>query len=116
MNSATTPRVSITTRPARSPQGAVGVRGKRFTAVNGEAVVRLLTPLTLTYPQAYDLTQPFDKVVREIANSVEGQAMVNDAVALIEVALEHHKVVNMVLINRAYGNAPDIGREIASRL
>lgn len=30
--------------------------GERFTAANGEAVVRLLTPLTLTYPQAFDLT------------------------------------------------------------
>ena len=90
--------------------------GERFTAANGEAVVRLLTPLSLTYPQAFDLTHPFDKVVPEIANSAEGRAMVDDAVALIEAALEHHKVVNMVLNNRAYGNAPDLGREIASRL
>lgn len=42
--------------------------------------------------------------------------MIDDAVSLIEKALEHHKVVNMVLNNRAYGNAPELGREIASRL
>ncbi len=90
--------------------------GRRFTAANGEAVVRLLTPLNLRYPQAFDLTYPFDKPVPEIAESEEGQAMFDDAAALVIEAIDQHKTVNMVLNNRAWGSAPDLGKEIAERL
>lgn len=84
--------------------------------MNGESVVRLLTPLKMRYKDAYALTHPFDKPVPEIAESEEGQAMIDDAAALIMDAISQHKTVNMVLNNRAYGNAPDLGPEIASRL
>lgn len=90
--------------------------GKRFTAANGEAVVRLLTPLNLRYPQAFDLTYPFEEPVAEIVESEEGQAMVDDTVALAEEAIAQHKAVNLVLNNRAWGSAPDLAREIAERL
>ncbi|MCH7801212.1 MAG: sulfatase-like hydrolase/transferase, partial [Chloroflexi bacterium] len=87
--------------------------GKRFTAANGEAVVRLLTPLKLRYPQAFDLTHPFEGPVAQIVESEEGQAMVDDTVALAEEAIAQHKTVNLVLNNRAWGSAPDLAREIA---
>ena len=90
--------------------------GKRFTAANGEAVVRLLTPLKLRYPQAFDLTHPFEGPVAQIVESEEGQAMVDDTVALAEEAIAQHKTVNLVLNNRAWGSAPDLAREIAGRL
>ncbi|MCH7638923.1 MAG: DUF72 domain-containing protein [Bacteroidetes bacterium] len=90
--------------------------GKAPSAANGETVVRLLTPLTKKYNEAYALTHPFDKAVPEIADSAGGQAMVQDSVALIQDAIDSHKTINMIANNRAWGNAPDLTKEIVERL
>ncbi|NNE34055.1 MAG: DUF72 domain-containing protein, partial [Rhodothermales bacterium] len=41
--------------------------GERFTEADGEAMVRLLTPLKMPYAKAYAKTHPFDQVVQSVA-------------------------------------------------
>lgn len=61
----------------------------------------MLTPLNKRYPGAFALTYPFDKPVPEIAESAEGQRMVEDTAALIQDAVQSHKTINVIANNRA---------------
>ncbi|MBT8400943.1 MAG: DUF72 domain-containing protein [Rhodothermia bacterium] len=90
--------------------------GERFTASNGEVVVRLLTPLDMPYAKAYAKTHPFDKPVPEISASKQARNMVMDTTALVFQAEARGNVVNVVTNNRAWGNAPALAREIARRI
>ena len=90
--------------------------GERFTASNGEAVVRLLTPLDMPYADAYALTHPFDKPVRDITESRQAHNMVLDTTALALQAESAGNVLNVIANNRAWGNAPSLAREIALRI
>lgn len=90
--------------------------GERFTASNGEAVARLLTPLDMPYADAYALTHPFDKPVPEITESRQARNMVLDTTALALQAESAGNVLNVIANNRAWGNAPSLAREIALRI
>jgi uncharacterized protein YecE (DUF72 family) len=90
--------------------------GGRFTSTSGEAVVRLLTPLRMTYADAYADTTPFDRVVPGIADSPQAQRMVDDTAALAFKAIEQGKTLNIIANNRAWGNAPELSRTVADRI
>ena len=89
--------------------------GERFTARNREAVVRLMTPLRMTYAEAYARAFPFDKPVPELANTPQAQRMIEDTVELAFYAIEQEVTLNIIANNRAYGNAPELARAIALR-
>ncbi len=89
---------------------------ERFTETDGEAMVRLLTPLRVPYAKAYAQTHPFDKVVEEVAGSAEGNRMKLDTVALAMAAIRKGGTLNILANNRAWGNAPELARSIAERL
>lgn len=90
--------------------------GSRFTAADRSVVVRLLTPLRMPYAKAYALCHPFDRPVPELADSRQTQYMVLDVTALIYQAEDQAAFVNVITNNRAYGNAPELGRYIAHRI
>lgn len=90
--------------------------GERFTATNGDVVARLLTPLKMDYATAYAKTYPFDKPVDELANSRQTSDMILDVTALVYQAMDFETMINVLLNNRAYGNAPALGRAIAHRV
>ncbi|HLT46972.1 MAG TPA: DUF72 domain-containing protein [Rubricoccaceae bacterium] len=87
--------------------------GGRFTAANGEAVLRLLTPLRMPYEDAYALAHPFDAPAPELAAGAE--AMVEDAADLARKAVDAGAVLNVIANNRAFGNAPALDQAVASR-
>ncbi len=88
----------------------------RFSAANGEAVVRLLTPLRMSYAEAYAQAYPFDKPVDAIVNSNGGRDMILDVTALAFQAGSQHATLNIIANNRAWGNSPALARAIATSI
>lgn len=90
--------------------------GQRFTSASGEAVLRLLTPLKMRYEQAYARAHPFDRPAPELSETHGAQRMVEEAVALALRAIEAHCAMDVIVNNRAWGNAPALAQTIARRL
>jgi uncharacterized protein YecE (DUF72 family) len=90
--------------------------GSRMTASDSNVVTRLLTPLRISYADAYAKAHPFDKPVPELEAFEGTRKMILDAVALTYQAESRDAVHNLILNNRAYGNSPELGRRIAHRI
>lgn len=88
----------------------------RYTAADGTAVARFLTPLNVRYEQAYAKAHPFDKPVPEIADTQQARDMILDAVALTYQAERQDVLINLIANNRAYGNSPALAQAIAHRI
>jgi len=90
--------------------------GEHFTAADGNAVTRLLTPLRMPYADAYARAYPFDITVPELSETPQARNMVLDVTALAIRAALNGVVLNIISNNRAWGNAPDLARTIAFRI
>ena len=90
--------------------------GQHFSAGDGTAIIRLLTPLRMTYAKAYAQAYPFDKPVPEIVDSKAGQDMILDVTALAFQARTQQTVLNIIANNRAWGNSPALAQAIAYRI
>ena len=90
--------------------------GGRFSAANGAAVVRLLTPLRMPYAKAYEQAYPFDKPVDAIVNSKGGRNMILDVTALAFQAKAQKATLNIIANNRAWGNSPRLAQAVATSL
>lgn len=90
--------------------------GERFTSASNEAILRLLTPLRMTYADAYARTTPFDRVIEEIASSAQAQRMIDDTAALAFAAIDRGKTLNIIANNRAWGNAPELAATVAEAI
>ncbi len=90
--------------------------GGRFSSRDGQVVARLLTPLGMPYARAYAQAHPFDQPLPAIVNSDAGRAMVLDTTALTYQAFGASRVLNIIVNNRAWGNAPALAQAIAHRV
>lgn len=90
--------------------------GGRFTAADGTAVARLLTPRDMKYADAYALAHPFDRPVPEIAGAQQAREMILDATALTFQAERQDVLLNLFANNRAWGNAPALAQAVAHRV
>ncbi len=88
-----------------------GLSGNTFTNAGRQAIIRLLTPRGLRYEQAYAKAHPFDRMVEGMATP----GMIEDTVDLMGQAVEKKARINVIVNNRAGGNAPLIARQIVSR-
>jgi uncharacterized protein YecE (DUF72 family) len=79
---------------------------------NRECVIRLLTPLGTRYDNSYEKAYPFDRLVEGLLQP----EMVLETAAIIRGALEKGVLVNLIINNRAGGNAPIIAQIIAEKL
>jgi len=84
----------------------------RFFNAGHECVIRLLTPLNMRYEDCYARAYPFYK----LADGMLQMEMVLETVEIVKGAIEKRVLVNLIINNRAGGNAPLIAREIAERL
>jgi uncharacterized protein YecE (DUF72 family) len=84
----------------------------RFFNSGNECVIRLMTPLDMRYEDAYAKAHPFDKLVEGMLQP----EMVLETVEIIKGAIEQGVIVNLIINNRAGGNAPMIARAIAEKL
>jgi len=76
--------------------------GKRFITAGRQAVIRLMTPLGTRYEDAYAKTFPFDRLVEEIIQP----GMIPETARLMWDALSSNVEINILINNRAGGNAP----------
>jgi hypothetical protein len=86
--------------------------GGRFFNAGNEVVIRLLTPLEMRYEDSYVKAYPFDRLV----DGMMQPEMVLEAVDIIKGAIEKGVLVNLIINNRAGGNAPIIAQVIAEKL
>jgi hypothetical protein len=70
-----------------------------------------MTPRGTRYEEAYARAFPFDKLIPEVVQP----AMLNDTAQLMQRAIEQGVEVNVIINNRAGGNAPALAQLIARK-
>ncbi len=65
-------------------------------------VIRLITPLRMSYEESYAKAFPFDKMIPGMLDP----EMIEDTVAIVKEAKMEKVRVNLIINNRAGGNAP----------
>ena len=70
-----------------------------------------MTPRGARYEEAYAQAHPFDAMVETMLNPI----MVEEAAGLMWEAVDNNIRINIIVNNRAGGNAPLIGRHLALR-
>ena len=83
----------------------------RFFNAGNECVIRLLTPLNLRYEDSYVRAYPFDK----LAEGMLQPEMVLETLEILRTAVETGVLANLIINNRAGGNAPLTARKIAEK-
>lgn len=82
-----------------------------FLSKSAECVVRLMTPRNVRYEEAYIKAFPFDKLI----DGMMSPEMVEDTVAIMQAAVEQGVHANVIINNRAGGNAPIIAQKVAEK-
>ena len=84
----------------------------RFFDSGGDCIIRLMTPLRMSYEDSYAKAFPFDKMV----DGMISPEMVDDAIEIIKEGLKRRKKMVLIINNRAGGNGPLIAQRIAKKL
>ena len=85
--------------------------GGRFFNAGKQCVIRLLTPLGMRYDDSYVQAYPLDKLVEGM---VQPETIL-EAVDLMMQAVNQGLLVNVIIDNRAGGNAPLLAQLIAGK-
>lgn len=83
--------------------------GQRFIDAGNQVVIRLMTPIGMRYEAAYAKAHPFNKLLRDMLQP----SMVADTADLMGKGLEQNIEVNVLINNRAGGNAPQIAQLVS---
>jgi uncharacterized protein YecE (DUF72 family) len=83
----------------------------KFLNAGKQCVIRLMTPLGMRYEEAYIKAYPFDKLVEGMMSP----QMVEETVGLMSSAIEQGIQANVIINNRAGGNAPLIAQKVAGK-
>ena len=84
----------------------------RFFNSGADCMIRLMTPLRMNYEDSYAKAFPFDKMVNGMINP----EMIDDTIQIIMEGIKRRKRMNLIINNRAGGNAPMIAQQIAKKL
>jgi len=84
----------------------------RFFNSGGDSIIRLMTPLRMSYEDSYAKAFPFDKMVDGMMNP----EMIDDAIQIIMEGIRRREKMNLIINNRAGGNGPIIAQQIAKKL
>ncbi len=85
--------------------------GGRFFNAGKQCVIRLLTPIGMRYEDSYIQAFPFDKLVEGMLRP----EMILETVDIMWQAVNQGMVVNVIINNRAGGNAPLLAQMIAGK-
>jgi uncharacterized protein YecE (DUF72 family) len=85
--------------------------GGRFFNAGKQSIIRLLTPLGMRYDESYIRAYPFDKLVEGMVQP----EMILETVDLMEQVVNQGVLVNVIINNRAGGNAPLLAQIIAGK-
>jgi len=83
----------------------------RFFNSGKRVLIRLVTPRRVRYDETYSRAFPFDKMV----DGMLDPRLVEDSVNIMEVGLQRGIQVDIIINNRAGGNAPRIAQEVAKK-
>jgi len=84
---------------------------RRFFNTGKQCIIRLMTPIGMRYEKAYAMAHPFDKMV----DGMMPPEMVQETASLMWEGVERGVQMNVIINNRAGGNAPMIARRVAER-
>jgi len=87
------------------------VRGELFNSGN-QVVIRMINSLRMSYEESYVKAFPFEKLVSGMLDP----EMIEDTVKIVNEAVKGKIRVNLIINNRAGGNAPLIAQKITDRL
>jgi len=85
--------------------------GHRFFNSGKEGIVRLMTPLGTRYEDAYARAFPFNRLVEGMLQP----RMIDETAELLKEGIRQNVRMNIIINNRAGGNAPRIAQLIAER-
>jgi hypothetical protein len=85
--------------------------GGRFFNAGNQCVIRLLTPIGMRYEDSYLKAHPFGKLIEGMLQP----EMVLETIEIMRAAIEQQILINVIVNNRAGGNAPLIARHIAEK-
>jgi len=85
--------------------------GRKFFNSGGQTIIRLMTPRGARYEEAYAQAHPFNKLVPSMLHP----SMVEETGELMWDAVDHNIRINIIVNNRAGGNAPLVSQQIAQR-
>jgi hypothetical protein len=83
--------------------------GQKFLNQGKKCIVRLLTPRGIRYEDAYAKAHPFSTLI----DGMMDPQMVDETVDIMNSAIEDDVQINVIINNRAGGNAPIIAQKIA---
>jgi uncharacterized protein YecE (DUF72 family) len=83
----------------------------RFLNAGKKAVIRLMTPIGMRYEEAYLKAFPFDKMVEGMMSP----RMPEETAEIMRAAVKEDVQVNVIINNRAGGNAPLIAQKVAEK-
>ncbi len=82
--------------------------GDHFIDAGGQAVVRLMTPIGVRYEDAYAKAFPFDRLIEDMVQP----GMISQTAELMRRSISEDIEINIVINNRAGGNAPRLAQKI----
>ena len=83
----------------------------RFFNAGKQAVIRLMTPIGMRYEEAYLKAFPFDKLVEGMMSP----RMPEETAEIVLEAIQQDVQANVIINNRAGGNAPLIAQKVAEK-
>jgi hypothetical protein len=85
--------------------------GRRFFNSGDQSIIRLMTPRGTRYEEAYGQAHPFNTLVPSMLHP----SMVEETAELIWEAIDNNIRINIIVNNRAGGNAPLVAQQIGLR-
>lgn len=83
----------------------------KFLNADKQCIVRLMTPLRVRYEEAYLRAYPFDKLI----DGMMSPHMVEETAEIMSAAIGEGVGVNVIINNRAGGNAPLIAQKVSEK-
>ena len=83
----------------------------KFPNADNQCIVRLMTPLRMRYEEAYLKAYPFDKLI----DGMMSHHMVEETAEIMSAAIRDGVGVNVIINNRAGGNAPLIAQRVSEK-
>jgi hypothetical protein len=97
----------------------IAASGKQFAKVRADfvnsrrqAIIPLITRLRMSHEESYAKAFPFDKMIPGMLDP----EMIEDTAKIVNEAIKDKVQVNLIINNRAGGNAPLIAQTVADRL
>jgi uncharacterized protein YecE (DUF72 family) len=84
---------------------------QRFLNGGNQSIVRLMTPIGVRYEDAYVRAHPFDHLI----DGMMSPGMIHETVEIMGAGIDQQVHMNVIINNRAGGNAPLIAQKIAER-